>query len=83
MPQIEKKVFDFLDTLPAKQKSQIAIKILQLFNDPRPNDSIKLKGGKDDYRTDIGEYRILYSFSATTGVQILKVGKRNDGEVYR
>jgi mRNA-degrading endonuclease RelE of RelBE toxin-antitoxin system len=54
MPQIEKKVFDFLDTLPAKQKSQIAIKILQLFNDPRPNDSIKLKGGKDDYRTDIG-----------------------------
>ena len=83
MHQIEKKVFDFLDTLPAKQKSQIAIKILQLFNDPIPNDSIKLKGGKDDYRTDIGEYRILYSFSAATGIQIIKVGKRNDGEAYR
>lgn len=83
MQQIEKRVFEFLATLPAKQKSQIAIKILQLFNDPRPNDSIKLKGGTDDFRTDIGEYRILYSFSPLAGIQILKVGKRNDGEVYR
>lgn len=79
---IEKKVFDFLETLPPKQRAQIAVKILQLFNDPRPNDSIKLKGGDNNYRTDIGEYRILYSLEAST-IQILRVGKRNDGEVYR
>jgi mRNA-degrading endonuclease RelE of RelBE toxin-antitoxin system len=79
---VEKQVFEFLKTLPPKQKTQIAIKILQLFNDPRPNDSIKLKGGDGDYRTDIGEYRISYSFSVTKGINILKVGKRNGGEVY-
>lgn len=83
MQKIEKRVFTFLNTLSPKQKAQIAIKILQLFNEPKPNDSIKLKGGDNDYRTDIGEYRILYSFTPETGVQVLKFGKRNDGEVYK
>ena len=79
---IEKQVFAFLEKLPPKQKAQMSIKILQLFNDPRPHDSIKLKGGNGDFRVDIGEYRILYSFSVNDGIRILKVGKRNDGEVY-
>ncbi len=81
-PKIEKQIFKFLSTLPSKQKAQITIKILELFNDARPNDSIQLKGS-DNYRVDIGEYRIIYSFIPTDGVTVLKVDKRNDGKVYR
>lgn len=83
MQAIDKKVFDFLETIPPKQKAQIAVKILSLFNDPRPHDSIKLKGGDGDFRTDIGEYRVLYSYTPKDGIKILKIGKRNDSEVYR
>lgn len=81
--QIHKKVFDFLATLPPKQKAQVAIKILELFNNPRPADSIQLKGHEKGYfRADIGEYRIVYTF-INDKIQIDLVGKRNDGEVYR
>ena len=82
-PQVEKQIFKFLDTIPPKQKAQIAIKILELFRDPRPHDSIQLKGSVVDFRVDIGEYRVIYSFTAKDGVTILKVDKRNDGQVYR
>jgi mRNA-degrading endonuclease RelE of RelBE toxin-antitoxin system len=81
--QIEKQIFKFLETLPPKQRAQIAIKILELFNNPRPHDSILLKGAKEDFRVDIGEYRVIYSFNPTAGIKILKVDKRNDGQVYR
>jgi len=82
-PQVEKQIFKFLATLPPKQRAQIAIKILELFSDPRPHDSIQLKGSENDFRVDIGEYRVIYSFTAKDGIIILKVDKRNDGQVYR
>lgn len=73
---------DFISKLPAKQFKQIYVKILSLKKNPLPHDSKKLKGYDDLYRTDIGEYRIIYSFDDNT-VYLKAVGKRNDNEVYK
>lgn len=77
-----KSVDDFLKTLPPKQFKQIFTKIWDLRSNPRPHDSIKLIGFEDKYRTDIGEYRIIYNFDNTI-ISIQTIGKRNDGEVYK
>jgi len=74
----------FLETLPAKQFKQVANKILKLVQNPLPSDAIKLKGDKERFRTDIGEYRIVYSSHHSDNViEIIVVGKRNDGEIYK
>jgi mRNA interferase RelE/StbE len=66
---------------PAKHRKQIAAKILQLQKDPTPNDSKKLSG-YPYYRVDVGEYRIIYQMEDDV-LSILRIGKRNDAEVYR
>lgn len=71
----------FVQGIQNKQYKQIVGKILDLLKNPRPNDSILLKG-YSFYRTDIGEYRIIYSIDTDT-VTVILVGKRNDDEVYR
>lgn len=73
---------NFLKILPPKQFKQVFTKMWDLRSNPRPHDSIKLIGFEDKYRTDIGEYRIIYTFNDTL-VNIEAIGKRNDGEVYR
>ena len=73
---------DFISSLPAKQFKQIYVKILSLKKNPLPHDVKKLKGYGDLYRTDIGEYRIIYSFDDTT-VYLKAAGKRNNVEVYK
>ncbi len=77
-----KSADDFLETLPPKQYKQVVTKVWELRHNPRPHDSIKLTGLHNKYRTDIGEYRIIYTFNDST-VDIEAIGKRNDGEVYR
>lgn len=73
---------DFLKTLPPKQFKQVFTKVWDLRCNPRPHDSIKLIGFNDKYRTDIGEYRIIYSFDDTI-VNVETIGKRNDGDAYK
>ena len=72
----------FIKTLPPKQFKQVFTKVWGLRNNPRPHDSIKLTGFEDKYRTDIGEYRIIYTFNNSI-VNIEVIGKRNDGDVYK
>ena len=79
---ITKQVDNFLEKLPPKQCKQVSTKILNLRKDSNPHDSIKLSGSKDQYRVDIGEYRIIYKFDNDV-VSIQIVGKRNDDEVYK
>ena len=79
---VSKDVFDFLDTLPPKQAQQISKRILKLFNDPLPTDSIHLHGYKYYRRVDIGEYRICYTYIDNI-LSVDLVGKRNDNEVYK
>lgn len=71
----------FLLKVPKRQGKQIAQKLTSLREDPRPHDSLKLSGSLF-FRTDIGEYRIVYEFDEQC-VRILIIGKRNDDDVYR
>lgn len=72
----------FLIKLEAKQARQVWNKIVALMKDPRPNDSISLGASEGYFRTDVGEYRIVYWFN-NMDLHIATVGKRNDDEVYR
>ena len=72
----------FLRKLQQKQQKQITRKILSIANNPTPSDSKLLKGFLGCYRTDVGEYRIIYKFSSIV-LYVLLIGKRNDDEVYR
>ncbi len=73
-----------LSNLQAKQFSQVVKKIFSLQGNPKPQDCGNLKGYPGGYRVDQGEYRILYTIDEeATTVDVFRVGKRNDGEVYR
>jgi mRNA interferase RelE/StbE len=86
--RIDKSVAKELQKYPPKQYKQVVVKLLSLASDPKPQDYKPLKGVEDGYRVDQGEYRILYYLVEPFGnelgqVQIFRVGKRNDDEVYR
>jgi mRNA interferase RelE/StbE len=72
----------FLKKLGPKQFFQIDEKIMSLSKNPKPNDSLQLKGFKKFYRVDVGEYRIIYKITETHLIIDL-IGKRNDREVYK
>ena len=79
---------DFLDELQPKQFKQVVTKMLSLLENPVPQDSRKLEGVAEGRRVDQGEYRILYFIKhpkpgVNGEVQVWKIGKRNDSEVYR
>jgi len=77
-----KESLEFIRALEPKQFKQVMSKVLGLLVEPRPADSSDLKGYADMFRTDIGEYRIVYRFDETS-VFVLLVAKRNDDEVYK
>lgn len=85
---IDRDVAKELERLQAKQYKQVLSKILSLASNPKQQDCKALKGEPGGYRADQGEFRILYYIQEPTDtelgqVQIFRVGKRNDGEVYR
>lgn len=85
---IDQAVAKILKDFAPKQYKQIMTKIVSLASNPKPQDCVELRGHTDGYRVDQGEYRILYylvtpSEDRPGEVQIFRVGKRNDGEVYR
>lgn len=80
--RVGKPVLKLLKALPNKEFKQIALKILALQSEPRPQDCKPLKGYPGGYRVTAGEYRILYTIEEQE-VRIFRVGKRNDVEVYR
>ena len=70
----------FLARLDAKVFRQIVRKLFLLADNPLPIDATRLRG-RDDFRVDVGEYRIVYAYDSNT-VYIILIGKRNDDEVY-
>ncbi len=58
---IDERVTKRAHKLPRKHFEQIMRRIKELETEPRPNDSIHLKGKLEGYRIDVGEYRILYT----------------------
>ncbi|MCC5664363.1 type II toxin-antitoxin system RelE/ParE family toxin [Nostoc sp. CHAB 5784] len=74
---------DLLD-LQAKLYKQVVSKILSLQGNSQPQDCKALKGYEGGYRVDQGEYRILYTIDKESKlIDVFRVGKRNDGEVYK
>ena len=79
---LTKDFMKFCDSLPPKQFKQVVAKTLALASNPRPHDSIELKGSAGKFRVDMGEYRVVYEFDEEE-VRVCVIGKRNDGQVYR
>lgn len=78
---ITKDAHGFLKDMQVKQFRQVGQKVLSLLADPKPNDAAPLKGYAY-WRTDVGEYRIVYRFDDET-VYVILIAKRNDNEVYK
>ncbi|MGN8184617.1 type II toxin-antitoxin system RelE/ParE family toxin [Burkholderia sp. LS-044] len=77
-----KQALKAISKLDAKQYRQVVSAILALLSNPEPHDSQKLRGApRGERRLDVGEYRVIYSFDDNS-VEVLVVGKRNDGDVY-
>ena len=80
--RIKKSVRKQLLKLQPKFFKQVMSKILSLTDNPRPQDYKALQGYPDYYRVDQGEFRIVYEIGEEE-IKIIRVGKRNDDEVYR
>ena len=80
---LSRQAAKFLKGLPPKHGRQIATKLAELCFDPRPHDSKELQSGASAYRrTDVGEYRVIYSVTEQL-IMVALIGKRNDDAVYR
>jgi mRNA interferase RelE/StbE len=74
----------FLRKIPAKHAKQIMGKIEKIADNPKSIPSKQLEGYPPLRRAKSGEYRIIYRLSdGVVTVFVLRVGKRNDGDVYR
>lgn len=71
----------FVKKLEPKQHRQVVNKIFDLLTDPRPHDSIEMRAAANHYRTDIGEFRIIYRYDKDV-LYCVEVGRRNDDDVY-
>ncbi|MEY3401614.1 MAG: hypothetical protein RLZZ86_1229 [Cyanobacteriota bacterium] len=79
--KIKKSARKELLKLQPKFFKQVMSKIITLMDNPQPQDYKSLKGCPDLYRVDQGEFRIIYTIQEEE-IEIFRVGKRNDDEVY-
>ena len=67
------------DKLPKDLQVRITLAINSLVVDARPNGCKKLKGGKNDYRIRVGDYRIIYKIiDNLLIIEIIAIGHRKD-----
>lgn len=77
--ETEKQVEKRLRKLQPKHRQQVLKRIIDLQNNPRPQDSIKLKG-RNDFRLDMGDYRVLYEIDYEINVvRIWRLIDRKEG----
>jgi mRNA interferase RelE/StbE len=82
--KLAKEAIDFLKSIQKKHARQIIDKIEKLANDLNSVPNIKLEGKKNLHRAKSGEYRIIFRIENNIiNILVLKIGKRNDGEVYK
>lgn len=81
---LAKGVTDFLDNIPKKHGRKIVAKIDLLAQDPTQVPTVQLSGFPHLKRAKSGEYRIIFQIvEDVIEIHILRVGKRNDDEVYK
>ena len=74
----EKEFFRLPDTV----STRIIPRIRALATDPRPQGSKKLRGGTDDWRIRIGDYRVIYAIDdEEKKVKVTRIAHRR--EVYK
>jgi mRNA interferase RelE/StbE len=82
--KLSSEAIDFLKSIPKKQTKQIIDKIAKLADNLNSVPHIKIKGKKNLHRAKSGEYRIIFRIeNDIITILVLKIGKRNDGEVYK
>lgn len=80
---LSKQAQKFLLKIPRKHAVQITAKIDKLAEDPKSVQSVQLEGYPKLMRAKSGEYRFIFRIEHDQLVLlVLRVGKRNDGEVY-
>lgn len=80
---IHKDIVKELQAMDRKRAGQVALKLVGLLTNPYPQDAEKLSGTRGNYlRTDIGEYRIIYTVEHEL-LRVVLIGKRNDDDIYR
>ncbi len=71
-----------LESLSSKLIARIIPRLENLADDPRPHGCKKLKGGDNEWRIRIGDYRVVYEIDDTkSSVEVTRV--RHRGEVYQ
>jgi len=81
---LKPKAKKFIESLPPKHQRQVKNYILSLQDNPHPQDARPLIAYEHYFRTDVGEYRIIYRYEHNQDlVVVVLVGKRNDDEIYR
>jgi mRNA interferase RelE/StbE len=79
---IEKHVFKDLDSFPSADVARIQEAIMSLQDDPRLQETQKLRGYPARYRLRQGRYRIIYEIDEKDKiVRVMLAGHRKD--VYR
>ncbi len=58
--EIKRRAQKEITDLPPKIRRQVLRRLLALEEQPRPHDSIALKGEEDAFRVGSGNYRVLY-----------------------
>jgi len=70
-----------LERLPGKVIERIFPKLEALESEPRPVGCKKLKGGREEWRIRVGDYRVVYTVDdAKLLVSVTRI--RHRGEVY-
>jgi mRNA interferase RelE/StbE len=76
---VSKSAVKELSKLPGEITTRVLKVILKLSDNPRPAGSKKLKGGSDNWRIRIGDYRVVYAIDdKILIVDIRKVGHRKE-----
>lgn len=60
-----------LRSVPREMVPVIVERVLRLEEEPRPPQSRKLKGSKNEYRLRVGDYRVFYSIADDVRVVIV------------
>jgi len=67
-----------LDRLSAKLIQRVFPRVESLASNPRPPGCRKLKGGENEWRIRVGDYRIVYTDDAKRLVEVTRIRHRRD-----
>ena len=76
---VSKSAAKELSKLPKQVNNKLIKAILALSGDPRPVGAKKLRGGTDNWRIRVGDYRVVYAVDdVVLVVDVRKVGHRKE-----